>query len=227
MRKNVIEADAFKHKKHYNLTGLITLLTCHWHIYYRIILLQVGGWAASKQSLQALLPFFSPRPCSDHFTCRFSFSLISTWEPFHRLTTSILTWHKKIQGISKNLLPACSNIQSLGYNTLKALYQSTYTNVKWKTKKKKLIKNVEACNHLEAQTGGNLSEEIFPLSGTVQDWSREVLSPAKILRKWCYLTASLMTLCGYRPLRYIDTIFFFTALTNFSLLKKQVARLKF
>ena len=78
---------------------------------------------------------------------------------------------------------------------------------------------MEACNHLEAQTGGNLLEEIFPLSGTVQDWSMEVLSPAKILHKWCYLRPSLMTLCGYGPLRYIHTIFFFTALPNFSFLK--------
>ena len=156
--------------------------------------------------------FFSP-PGHAPITSLATFLFCPTWEPFHRLTTSIPTGHKKIQGISKNLLPACSNIQSLGYNTWKPLYQSTCkANVKWRAKKKELIKHLEACNHLEVQTGGNLLEEIFPLSGTVQDWSREVLSPAKILHRWCYLRASLVTLCCYRPLQYIHTIFFFSLL---------------
>ena len=47
----------------------------------------------------------------------------------------------------------------------------------------------------------------------------EVLSPAKILHKWCYLRPSLMTLCGYRPLWFLHTIFFFTALASFKFLK--------
>ena len=36
-------------KTHLNLTGLITLMTCHWCV---TGWLQVGGWAASKQILQ-------------------------------------------------------------------------------------------------------------------------------------------------------------------------------
>ena len=47
----------------------------------------------------------------------------------------------------------------------------------------------------------------------------EVLLPAKILHKWCYLRPSLMTLCGYRPLWFLHTIFFFTALASFKFLK--------
>ena len=182
----------------------------------------VDGWLQNKVYKLPCL-FFSPRTPMDHFACRFFFLPLSTWEPFHRLTTAIPTClEKKKFRASQRTFPFLFKYAVPGLKYIKPLYQSTYTNVKWRAKKKELIKNMKACNHLEAQIGGNLLEEIFPLSGTVQDWSMEVLSPAKILHRWCYLRPSLMTLCGYRPLWYIHTIFFFHCSCKFFFLKSKL-----
>ena len=88
---NVIKADAFRHKKHRNLTGLITL-TFHIKMSYRII--ASGPISGIKQLiLQAPRSFFSPRPCSTCFACRFSFSPCSTWEPVRRLLKKGLQYY--------------------------------------------------------------------------------------------------------------------------------------
>ena len=50
-----------------------------------ITMLQVGGWAASNQSLQAPPSFFSCRPCSVCLARQFSFLPRSTWEVISRL----------------------------------------------------------------------------------------------------------------------------------------------
>ena len=165
--------------------------------------------------------FFSP-PGHAPITSLATFLFCPTWEPFHRLTTSIPTGHKKYRASQRTYsLPVQIYSPWVIIHENHFIKAHVKANVKWRAKKKELIKHLEACNHLEVQTGGNLLEEIFPLSGTVQDWSREVLSPAKnkYCTEWCYLRASLVTLCCYRPLQYIHTIFFFTALPNFSFLK--------
>ena len=66
-----------------------------------------------------------------------------------------MSW-KQNSGLLKKTLPCLFKYAVPGLKYIKPLYQSTYTNVKWRAKKKELIKNLEACNHLEAQIGGNL-----------------------------------------------------------------------
>ena len=62
-----------RRKKHHNLTGVITILTCYWHMCYRII--ASGRCAGQHQNKGYELPLllFSPRPSSAYCTRQFSF----------------------------------------------------------------------------------------------------------------------------------------------------------